>query len=150
MTVDQNEQILNLMKSLNNSQSTRVELYKEFDDAFKDYKNERLPIEQYQSICGIVTDGFQEVSQQIQNVERQLKETYSRTDLADLIRKLQEAERQKLKLTVNLQIWDINSSNSDVDYSESISEARTELGNLLESINEILEEIREATSELSI
>lgn len=69
-----------------------------FHSAFKDYKSERLPIEQYQSICSIVTDGFQEVSQQIQNVERQLKETYSRPDLADLIRKLQEKERQKLKL----------------------------------------------------
>ncbi|KAG2179956.1 hypothetical protein INT43_003743, partial [Umbelopsis isabellina] len=125
MTVDQNEQILDLMKSLNNSQSTRVELYQEFDDAFKDYKTERLPVEQYQSICGIVTEGFQEVSQQIQNVERQLKESYSRPDLADLIRKLQERERQKLKLTVNLQIWDINSVKSEVDYSESISEART-------------------------
>lgn len=32
MTVDQNEKILNLMKSLNNSQSTRVELYQEFDE----------------------------------------------------------------------------------------------------------------------
>lgn len=66
--------------------------------AFTDFKAKRLPIDQYQSICGIVTDGFQEVSQQIQAIERQLRDTYSREDLAQLIRRVQESEREKLKL----------------------------------------------------
>jgi DNA repair REX1-B len=66
--------------------------------AFTDYKAKRLPIDQYQSICGIVTDGFQEVSQQIQTIERQLRDTYSREELAQLIRRVQESEREKLKM----------------------------------------------------
>jgi hypothetical protein len=66
--------------------------------AFTDYKAKRLPIDQYQSICGIVTEGFQEVSQQIQNVERILRDTYARENLSNLIRNIQEGEREKLKL----------------------------------------------------
>ncbi|KAH8556780.1 DNA repair REX1-B-domain-containing protein [Umbelopsis sp. PMI_123] len=150
MTVTtENEQLLNLLKSFSNSQSTRVALYKEFDDAFADYKAKRLPIDQYQSICGIVTDGFQEVSQQIQSVEHQLRDTYSREDLAQLIRRVQEGEREKLKLTVNIQIWEIESETGDKDFSEAITEARPKLAELLDSINDILEEVREAMSELS-
>jgi len=145
-----NDPLLKLLKSFTESQSTRVALYKEFDDAFNDYKAKRLPVEQYQSICGIVTEGFQEVSQQIQDVERQLKDTHAREDLAALIRKVQDGEREKLKLTVNLQIWDIESESSDKDYSQAIADARPELAKLVESINEVLEEIRDAMSELCI
>ncbi|KAI8575030.1 hypothetical protein K450DRAFT_263674 [Umbelopsis ramanniana AG] len=150
MTVaTEKEQLLILLKSFSNSQSTRVALYKEFDDAFTDYKAKRLPIDQYQSICGIVTDGFQEVSQQIQTIERQLRDTYSREDLAQLIRRVQEGEREKLKLTVNIQIWEIESEAGDKDFTEAIAEARPKLAGILESINDVLEEVREATSELS-
>ncbi|GAB5591158.1 hypothetical protein Unana1_06058 [Umbelopsis nana] len=145
-----NDPLLKLLKSFTESQSTRVALYKEFDDAFNDYKTKRLPVEQYQSICGIVTEGFQEVSQQIQDVERQLKDTHAREDLAALIRKVQDGEREKLKLTVNLQIWDIESESSDKDYNQAIADARPELAKLVESINEVLEEIRDAMSELCI
>ncbi|CAO3661126.1 unnamed protein product [Umbelopsis vinacea] len=147
---DQNEALLNLLKSFTNSQSTRVALYKEFDDAFTDYKAKRLPIDQYQSICGIVTEGFQEVSQQIQTVECLLRDTYARENLSNLIRNIQEGEREKLKLTVNMQIWEIESENSDKDYTESIAEARLKLIEIVESINNILEEVRDAMSELYI
>lgn len=69
-----------------------------FQSAFTDYKAKRLPIDQYQSICGIVTEGFQEVSQQIQTVECLLRDTYARENLSNLIRNIQEGEREKLKL----------------------------------------------------
>ncbi|RUP45974.1 DNA repair REX1-B-domain-containing protein, partial [Jimgerdemannia flammicorona] len=95
---DTNERTLFCMKELLSHQSTRVALYKEFDDAYKDFLADRCTPESYQSICQIVTDGFQEVSLQIQAVERALRDDLGREDLGREVRKLQELEREKLKL----------------------------------------------------
>ncbi|RUS16743.1 DNA repair REX1-B-domain-containing protein [Endogone sp. FLAS-F59071] len=121
---DMSERVLFCMRQLLSQQSTRVALYKEFDDAYKDYLSDRCTPESYQSICQIVTEGFQEVSSQIQVAERVLKEDLEREDLAQEVRTLQELEREKLKLTANSQIFEIESRRGDKDYSESLRKAR--------------------------
>lgn len=68
-----------------------------FVSAFKDYLSEKCPAEQYQSICRIVTEGFQDVSLEIQKIERDI----SNKVIARMIRDLQETERKKLQEVFN-------------------------------------------------
>ena len=49
-------------------------------------------------ICQITTDGFNEVSHDIRNVESDMNGPLNRPDLGGLIRDVQELEREKLKL----------------------------------------------------
>ncbi|KAG0234949.1 hypothetical protein BGW42_006048 [Actinomortierella wolfii] len=104
--------------------SERVALYKEFNDAFKEYIAKRITPEEYTTICGIVTQGFVELSVEIQALEAHLGDgttpnttapsttdtttigaSPSRLSLqssehAQLIRDVQNLERTKLQITV--------------------------------------------------
>jgi hypothetical protein len=53
----------------------------------------KCPEEQYHSICKIVTEGFQDVSMEIQNIEK----TISDKVIAGMIRALQNGEKEKLE-----------------------------------------------------
>lgn len=61
--------------------------------AFKDYLSGKCPAEQYHSICRIVTEGFQDVSSEIQAIEKDVSDTY----IKSLIQGLQAAEKEKLQ-----------------------------------------------------
>lgn len=76
---------------------TKTFLILTFISAFKDYLSEKCPAEQYHSICRIVTEGFQDVSMEIQNIERDI----SNKVIARMIRDLQETERKKLQEVFN-------------------------------------------------
>lgn len=116
-TITGNESSLSgRMHALLNAQATRVKLYKEFNElcfsptswdcinywcwqdysAFQDYLDGQCSAEQYHSICGVVTKGFQDVSTEIQAIEREMVEEYDRTDIANMIRQLQNKEKEKL------------------------------------------------------
>lgn len=49
------------------------------------------------SICRIATEGFQEVSSEVQTIEQALAEE-GRNDLSQAVRRLQEKEKDKLQL----------------------------------------------------
>jgi hypothetical protein len=53
----------------------------------------KCPAEQYHSICKIVTEGFQDVSQEIQNCEKNITDNV----IAGMIRALQQGEKEKLE-----------------------------------------------------
>lgn len=61
--------------------------------AFKDYLSGKCPAEQYHSICKIVTEGFQDVSLEIQVIEREITDKV----IAGMIRALQQGEKEKLE-----------------------------------------------------
>ncbi|GJJ72163.1 hypothetical protein EMPS_04520 [Entomortierella parvispora] len=108
-------------------QTERVSLYKEFNDAFKEYIGKRMTQEEYATICRIVTEGFVELSVEILALEAHLAGTpnaVSTTDSnsaasssvsqrlslnspehAQLIRAVQLLEKEKLALTVQGQKW---------------------------------------------
>ncbi|KAG1179313.1 hypothetical protein G6F70_002450 [Rhizopus microsporus] len=137
--LEQNELLSKQLQSLLKSQNTRNELYQEFDIAFKDYLNGKCPAEQYHSICRLVTEGFQDVSLEIQSVEKDM----SNRVIARMIRDLQEAEKQKLHETVQIQILTIQAKETDKDYDETINEHKQRLSQILEKIQEITDELRE-------
>jgi hypothetical protein len=53
----------------------------------------KCPAEQYHSICRIVTEGFQDVSKEIQDVEKNISDKV----IAGMIRALQDTEKEKLQ-----------------------------------------------------
>ncbi|KAF7726904.1 hypothetical protein EC973_008199 [Apophysomyces ossiformis] len=142
-----NKEVLQKLQALSKAQSTRVALYKEFNDAFDDYLADKCPPEQYYSICSIVTEGFEEVSVEIQSIERDLIDL--RKDLAQQIRRLQNIEKEKLHTTAKLQILTIEARTGDKDYDATIEQHRQRLKEILTEIQEVWDEIREEITELS-
>lgn len=67
----------------------------------------KCPAEQYHSVCKIVTEGFQDVSQEIQDVEKNVNE--SDKVIGGMIRQLQNVEKERLE-KVTLAAWKGNGS----------------------------------------
>ncbi|KAI8064739.1 DNA repair REX1-B-domain-containing protein [Gongronella butleri] len=141
--------VLQELQRLQRAQETRLALYQEFEDAYQDYLNDRCPEEQYSSICRIVTEGFQEVSQEIQGIETQLRDTLSRPDLAQQIRRLQMAEKAKLNHVVHIQIYTIESKKGEKDYDATVAETRQTLKQTLDEIQEVWDDIRQELTDLA-
>ena len=68
-----------------------------FKSAFQDYLEGKCPEEQYYSVCRLVTEGFQEVSNEIQTIEQDMNDEHNRQDIGSMIRRLQEKEKAKLQ-----------------------------------------------------
>ncbi|KAG0211997.1 hypothetical protein B0O80DRAFT_497686 [Mortierella sp. GBAus27b] len=67
-----NQEIVASLRSFLKHQTERVSLYKEFNDAFKEYTAKRMTPEEYATICNIVTQGFVELSIEILALEAHL------------------------------------------------------------------------------
>ncbi|KAI9476003.1 MAG: DNA repair REX1-B-domain-containing protein [Benjaminiella poitrasii] len=137
--LEKNEILSNELQKLLKAQNTRLELYKEFEIAFKDYMDGKCPADQYHSICKIVTEGFQDVSQEIQNVEKNISDKI----IAGMIRTLQEAEKEKLEKTAKLQMLMIQAKESDKDYDETIKEYKESVKEITDKAYEVWDELRE-------
>ncbi|KAI9353921.1 DNA repair REX1-B-domain-containing protein [Pilaira anomala] len=134
-----NELLAEQLQKLLKAQSTRMELYSEFDIAFKDYLQGKCPADQYHSICKIVTEGFQDVSQEIQTIEKEMSDTV----IAGIIRALQQGEKERLEKTVKIQILTIQAKESEKDYDGTIKELQDSLQIINEKNQEIWDELRE-------
>ncbi|KAF9578655.1 hypothetical protein BGW38_005444 [Lunasporangiospora selenospora] len=120
------QEIVNSLRAFLKHQTERVSLYKEFNDAFKEYLAKRLTAEEYTTICQIVTDGFVELSVEILALEAHLggpdhtsnnehagftstiRISLDSPEHAQLIRQVQVLEKQKLGLTIQGQKWALN------------------------------------------
>ncbi|KAF9910578.1 hypothetical protein EC991_006137 [Linnemannia zychae] len=67
-----NQEIVSSLRGFLKHQTERVSLYKEFNDAFKEYVAKRMTQEEYATICRIVTEGFVELSVEILALEAHL------------------------------------------------------------------------------
>ncbi|KAF9127929.1 hypothetical protein BGW39_005479 [Mortierella sp. 14UC] len=67
-----NQEIVASLREFLKHQTERVSLYKEFNDAFKEYIAKRMTQEEYATICRIVTEGFVELSIEILALEAHL------------------------------------------------------------------------------
>lgn len=134
-----NEALSKQLQKLLKAQDTRMELYTEFDIAFKDYLSGKCPAEQYHSICKIVTEGFQDVSMEIQGIEKEISDKV----IAGMIRALQQGEKEKLEKTCKIQILTIQAKESDKDFDETINELKDSLKTINEKTTEVWDELRE-------
>ncbi|KAG2231776.1 hypothetical protein INT48_004055 [Thamnidium elegans] len=134
-----NELLSKQLQKLLKAQGTRMELYTEFDIAFKDYLSGKCPADQYHSICKIVTEGFQDVSQEIQTIEKEISDRV----IAGIIRALQQGEKERLEKTVKIQILTIQAKESDKDFDSTIKELKDSLQIVNEKNQDIWDELRE-------
>mmetsp|Transcript_24247 Transcript_24247/g.79026 ORF Transcript_24247/g.79026 Transcript_24247/m.79026 type:complete len:181 (+) Transcript_24247:53-595(+) len=88
-------------QELQSVQSCRVELYREFSTAFDEHLRGGGAAE-YAAACSRITAAFQEASTRAREVERVLRD--ERVDLAELVRRVQVGEKEKLEMTAVLQV----------------------------------------------
>ncbi|KAG2204193.1 hypothetical protein INT46_006077 [Mucor plumbeus] len=136
-----NEALSKELQKLLKAQNTRLELYGEFDIAFKDYLTGKCPAEQYHSVCKIVTEGFQDVSQEIQDVEKKVNELDK--VIGGMIRQLQNIEKERLEKTAKLQILTIQAKESDKDFDETIKQQQESVKEVTDKMYEVWDELRE-------
>ncbi|KAF9432205.1 hypothetical protein BGZ76_011128 [Entomortierella beljakovae] len=67
-----NKEIVASLRTFLKHQTERVSLYKEFNDAFKDFSAKQMTREEYATTCNIVTQGFVELSIEILALEAHL------------------------------------------------------------------------------
>ncbi|KAM6584072.1 hypothetical protein CsatB_011074 [Cannabis sativa] len=96
--------IVHLLRKFLALQQRRAEAYSNLKRGFSEYMisgNELV----YQQLCSDITLEFNNCSKQVIEIESLFKNSeYDRVDLAKLLRAVQEQEKQKLNLTVTLQV----------------------------------------------
>mmetsp|Transcript_8466 Transcript_8466/g.16013 ORF Transcript_8466/g.16013 Transcript_8466/m.16013 type:complete len:149 (-) Transcript_8466:50-496(-) len=136
---------LDLLKDFRKRQEQRAKTYAEMGVFFKTYLEDH-DIKRYQSLCKAVTTKFQQIGKDILVIEEKLR-TAGKVGWASMIRKIQEAEKEKLQLTVKTQVLQTKyiidrSSKEDPAYQEQLKKGRVRMSEIIEEINDILEEFK--------
>lgn len=98
------DSLLQLLRRFLTIQDRRASIYNRFHRAFLEYMElaEELA---YQQRCSQITSDFNDCSKQVLKIESALKSPeYCREDMAKLLQSVQLQEKQKLHMTVQLQV----------------------------------------------
>ncbi|KAK9430799.1 hypothetical protein V1505DRAFT_370276 [Lipomyces doorenjongii] len=142
------DNVLEYMKAFTSAQATRTEIYHEFECAINDHANGIISIEEIQQVIRISQEGFQDVSSDIVRQERLLN-LIGQTNLSNIIRQVQNLEKEKLEVTVKLLSNRLQAAGRpEISYQAEIEEFTTRRQQLIEAINEAMEEARAEMLEL--
>ncbi|KAK9356735.1 hypothetical protein V1523DRAFT_401212 [Lipomyces doorenjongii] len=142
------DNVLEYMKAFTSAQATRTEIYHEFESAINDHANGIISIEEIQQVIRISQEGFQDVSSDIVRQERLLN-LIGQTNLSNIIRQVQNLEKEKLEVTVKLLSNRLQAAGRpEISYQAEIEEFTTRRQQLIEAINEAMEEARAEMLEL--
>ncbi|XP_031556179.1 uncharacterized protein LOC116292960 [Actinia tenebrosa] len=133
-----------LLKQFFSLQEERVKTYKIFDVGFKLYicDSSDYDFPKYRQHVDNVTKKFISISQEVRNIEAKLKEN-GKPKLGNIIRGIQMNEKEKLDLTAKLQITEKDRvEHPEEDYSEESTSLKSSLQKVIESINDLLEELK--------
>ncbi|KAK9329959.1 hypothetical protein V1520DRAFT_341807 [Lipomyces starkeyi] len=139
---------LEYMKAFTSAQATRTEIFHEFESAINDHANGIISIEEIQQVIRISQEGFQDVSSDIVRQERLLN-LIGQTNLSNIIRQVQNLEKEKLEITVKLLSSRLQAAQRpEISYQAEIEEFTRRRQQLIEAINEVMEEARAEMLEL--
>ncbi|KAK9491529.1 hypothetical protein V1508DRAFT_421529 [Lipomyces doorenjongii] len=142
------DNVLEYMKAFTSAQATRTEIYHEFESAINDHANGIISIEEIQQVIRISQEGFQDVSSDIVRQERLLN-LIGQTNLSNIIRQVQNLEKEKLEVTVKLLSNRLQAAGRpEISYQAEVEEFTTRRQQLIEAINEAMEEARAEMLEL--
>ncbi|RWR74879.1 hypothetical protein CKAN_00323200 [Cinnamomum micranthum f. kanehirae] len=97
-------QLIGLLRGFLSIQQRRAEAYARLRRGFSDYMVSGGELV-YQQLCGEITTEFNDCSKQVLEMESRLMNPYfCRDDLANLLKAVQAQEKQKLHLTVQIQL----------------------------------------------
>lgn len=126
-------------------QEERVHSYRLLEEGHKIYlstgPNYDFPT--FRKLVHEVTQDFKRISEGIIAIEKALR-TDGHTSVADIMATIQESEKKKLELTAHLQLARQMVAECDSGELEKnkVKELRTELGQVVEEINDLLTELR--------
>lgn len=141
----QNTAAFSLVRQFIQLQEERAHTYRRLEEGHKVYLNsgpdyEFLPFRQ---LVHNVTQDFQRISKNIITIENNLR-TSGHDSFASIIASIQDCEKKKLEMTAHLQLarqMVAESDDGEIEKSKE-REIRTQLGQLIEEINDHLTEIR--------
>ncbi|KAL3868685.1 hypothetical protein ACJMK2_041463 [Sinanodonta woodiana] len=141
-----------LIKRFYSQQQKRVETYHLFEEGFRAYlasaPNYNFPM--YRQLVNAITQTFQSISREIICVKQELRDSHNQKALASLVDKVQDKEKCKLVLTVNLQLAekDLKDTQGVESYVTKVTELKARMKAIQEEINEVLEEIKYESEDL--
>ncbi|CAL0311012.1 unnamed protein product [Lupinus luteus] len=108
MEVEQNAldsiKTVHLLRDFLEIQQRRAQAYSKLKRGFSDYMTSGGELA-YQQLCSEITVEFNDCSKKVLEMESQLRNPdYCRVDLAQLLRAVQDQEKQKLHLTATIQV----------------------------------------------
>mmetsp|Transcript_33621 Transcript_33621/g.41181 ORF Transcript_33621/g.41181 Transcript_33621/m.41181 type:complete len:313 (-) Transcript_33621:318-1256(-) len=154
-----------LIRAIFEAQKERTMTYKEFDRGLETILTTGN-ITNYPAICAKATASFAVLSQTINTVKSVLTEQHQRDDVAKLVMELQRHEKEKLNVTAALHLERLRERNNELGMGadnegddggndrigrllkEGIVSLKRKIGDCIESINEVLEELRYAAADL--
>lgn len=144
-----------LIASLYEAQRGRVSTYRDFDRSLEQVLSTGN-LSEYPIACSNATASFAILSNTVNLIKGVLDKNFGRNDLKRLIEQLQEREKEKLNMTAALHLERIREKNSSRydgdDYvgkflSQGVIDLQKKLSTCVDEINDILEEVKYATSE---
>ncbi|KAK9368960.1 hypothetical protein V1509DRAFT_622045 [Lipomyces kononenkoae] len=139
---------LEYMKAFTSAQATRTEIYHEFESAINDHANGIISVDEIQQVIRVSQEGFQDVSSDILRQEELLKKI-GQTNLSNIIRQVQNLEKEKLEVTVKLLSCRLQAvQRPEISYQAEVEEYTTRRQQLIDSINDVMEDARAEMLEL--
>ncbi|KAG7401957.1 hypothetical protein PHYBOEH_008478 [Phytophthora boehmeriae] len=143
-----------LVQTFYRLQEKRVQIYAKFRQGFQEHqKTERFPV-----FCSGITQQFLTVSEQVNQVETLLRGKKQQVAIAQLLRKVQQEEKEKLLLTSALLIEKMRLSDASklaepdeatIAFLErSVQTLTTKHTVCVERINELLDDLRAESADL--
>lgn len=143
-----------LVRSFQRLQETRVQIYADFRQGFELHqKTEHFP-----TFCSEITERFAEVSKRINDIEKLLRDEREQVAVAQLLRKVQLEEKEKLLLTSALLIekMRLNDARKQAEPDDaaisflgrSVETLTAKHTTCIEQINELLDDLRAESADL--
>ncbi|CAI5711173.1 unnamed protein product [Peronospora effusa] len=143
-----------LVQTFTRLQEMRVQIFKDFRQGFQVHKK----TQQFPAFCSGIKDRFSAVSEQINHIEKLLRDEKQQVAIAQLLRKIQEEEKEKLLLTSAVLIEKMRlcdaAKHHEPDHStiafleRSVETLTMKHTDCVVRINEILEELRAESADL--
>ncbi|XP_060065298.1 required for excision 1-B domain-containing protein-like [Ylistrum balloti] len=134
-----------LMKRFYHLQEERIQTYQLFEEGFQAYLNgsPNYNFNLYRQLVHEITETFNKISQDIISIIHRMDTVHQRVTLANLLRKVQDAEQVKLENTAKLQMTRQNLLDHPGDEQHKIQD-----GQLKQSVKELVEKLIDLMEEI--
>lgn len=139
--------MLELGEEFKSLQERRVQVYAELNDAHKKYlqSGPEYDFSSYKQEVSKATGEFKSISTQVIEIQNKLDDD---SDLRKFIQQVQDQEKEKLKLTVELQLAKQKLQDDESANTCEVKKLTGEIAYVVDGINDALEEIRYILADL--
>ncbi|KAJ7308394.1 hypothetical protein JRQ81_008936 [Phrynocephalus forsythii] len=127
-------------------QGERVEAYRLFEEGHRAYLRSGPDYDfvRYRQLVHEISLGFNGISREVLQIKGQLEGPRGRPDLAHHLGRLQEKEKEKLELTVQLQLAKQNAQDhpGTEAYAQEVQELKHKLIQTIEAISDVLQDLK--------